>query len=44
MRDIDFERENRLGLIVGQEGMVLRSKDAGASWTRVLPPEDRRKI
>jgi photosystem II stability/assembly factor-like uncharacterized protein len=43
MRDIDFERENRLGLIVGQEGMVLRSKDAGTTWTRVLPPEDRRR-
>jgi len=41
MRDLDFEREQRLGLIVGQEGMVLRSRDRGATWSRVLPPESR---
>jgi photosystem II stability/assembly factor-like uncharacterized protein len=43
MRDLDFEREQRLGLIVGQEGMVLRSRDRGATWSRVLPPESRRR-
>ncbi len=41
MRDMDFDRTRRFGLIVGQTGMVLRSDDAGASWRQVLPPEDR---
>jgi photosystem II stability/assembly factor-like uncharacterized protein len=44
MRDIDFEREQRLGLIVGQEGMVLRSRDRGATWSQVLPPASRRGV
>jgi photosystem II stability/assembly factor-like uncharacterized protein len=44
MRDIAFEREQRLGLIVGQEGMVLRSRDRGATWSQVLPPESRRGV
>jgi photosystem II stability/assembly factor-like uncharacterized protein len=30
------------GFIVGQDGMVLRTKDAGLTWTQVLPPPDRR--
>ena len=27
-----------VGFIVGQQGMVLRSRDSGRSWARVLPP------
>ena len=38
MRDIGFDQDGKLGLIVGQEGQILRSTDAGFSWTRVLPP------
>jgi photosystem II stability/assembly factor-like uncharacterized protein len=38
LRDVDFDKEGRLGLIVGQEGQILRSGDAGYSWTQVLPP------
>lgn len=40
MRDIGFEQHERLGLIVGQQGMVLRSADGGKSWVKVLPPGD----
>jgi photosystem II stability/assembly factor-like uncharacterized protein len=36
MRDLGFDREHRLGYIVGQEGMVLRTRDGGKSWVRVL--------
>lgn len=39
MRDIAFDDYGRLGLIVGQEGQILRSTDAGYSWNRVLPPK-----
>jgi hypothetical protein len=43
MRDLGFARSRSgAGFIVGQDGMVLRSKDAGHSWTQVLPPPDRR--
>jgi photosystem II stability/assembly factor-like uncharacterized protein len=43
MRDLGFARSrNATGFIVGQDGMVLRSRDAGTSWTQVLPPPDRR--
>ncbi len=41
MRDVDFEREQRLGMIVGQEGMILRSQDRGRTWSQVLPPTPR---
>jgi hypothetical protein len=41
MRDIAFDPQRLTGLIVGQEGKVLRSKDGGRTWTRVLPPPDR---
>jgi photosystem II stability/assembly factor-like uncharacterized protein len=43
MRDLGFEREQRMGLIVGQEGMVMRSRDGGKSWSQVLPPESWRR-
>jgi photosystem II stability/assembly factor-like uncharacterized protein len=39
MRDVGFESSGRLGLIVGQEGQILRSGDAGYRWEQVLPPE-----
>jgi hypothetical protein len=43
MRDLGFASPRRaVGFIVGQDGMVLRSKDAGLTWTQVLPPPDRR--
>ncbi len=38
MRDLGFEHKERVGFIVGQQGMVLRSRDGGRNWTRVLPP------
>jgi len=40
MRDVSFEPSRTVGLIVGQRGQVLRSEDAGLTWTKVLPPED----
>jgi photosystem II stability/assembly factor-like uncharacterized protein len=39
MRGIDFAPGNRVGYIVGQRAMVLRSVDAGQTWQRVLPDE-----
>jgi photosystem II stability/assembly factor-like uncharacterized protein len=42
MRDLSFDRARQFGLIVGQTGMVLRSRDSGETWTQVLPPEGRR--
>ena len=39
MRDLRFAPDSKLGLIVGQQGLILRSQDAGATWSRVLPPE-----
>jgi len=44
MRDVDFDAARRLGLIVGQTGMVLRSRDQGANWSQVLPPKSRRGV
>lgn len=40
MRDVAFDSQRLTGLIVGQEGKILRSKDGGKSWTRVLPPPE----
>ena len=37
MRDLGFEHNRQVGFIVGQQGMVLRSRDAGGTWSRVLP-------
>jgi photosystem II stability/assembly factor-like uncharacterized protein len=37
MRDLGFEHNQQVGFIVGQQGMVLRSRDGGRNWTRVLP-------
>jgi photosystem II stability/assembly factor-like uncharacterized protein len=31
-----------VGFIVGQDGMVLRSRDGGESWIQLLPPASRR--
>jgi len=43
MRDLRFAPENaRVGFIVGQDGMVLRSRDGGESWIQLLPPASRR--
>ena len=42
MRDLGFAGGRQTGFIVGQDGMVLRSKDAGGTWTQVLPPPERR--
>jgi photosystem II stability/assembly factor-like uncharacterized protein len=45
MRDLRFAPDVRqTGFIVGQEGMVLRTQNAGDSWTQVLPPPDRRGL
>jgi photosystem II stability/assembly factor-like uncharacterized protein len=40
MRDIWFAPDGRSGYIVGERGEVLHSNDAGATWTKVLPPPD----
>jgi len=37
MRDITFSANDRVGFIVGQRGMVLRSEDGGGNWEQVLP-------
>jgi photosystem II stability/assembly factor-like uncharacterized protein len=43
MRDLHFAPDNpKVGFIVGQDGMVLRSRDGGAHWIQQLPPPDRR--
>jgi len=39
MRDLRFAPDSKLGLIVGQQGLILRSQDSGATWNQVLPPE-----
>jgi len=41
LRDIDFESAGQVGFIVGQNGQILRSLDAGYEWRRVLPPEEK---
>ena len=40
MRDVDFERGRKVGYIVGQQGMILRSENGGKSWSQILPPGD----
>jgi photosystem II stability/assembly factor-like uncharacterized protein len=40
MRDVDFERGRKVGYIVGQQGMILRSENGGKSWRKILPPGD----
>jgi photosystem II stability/assembly factor-like uncharacterized protein len=40
MRDLGFEHKRRVGFIVGQQGMVLRSQDGGKHWAQVLPRGD----
>lgn len=40
MRDIAFDNQRLLGLIVGQQGKIMRSKDAGKTWSQVLPPRE----
>jgi photosystem II stability/assembly factor-like uncharacterized protein len=40
MRDVDFERGRKVGYIVGQQGMILRSENGGKSWKKILPPGD----
>jgi photosystem II stability/assembly factor-like uncharacterized protein len=40
MRDVAFEHKQRVGMIVGQQGMVLRTTDGGRSWQQVLPAGD----
>ena len=38
MRDLEFApHAPSVGFVVGQQGRVLRSRDAGASWSQVLP-------
>ena len=40
MRDVDFNRDGRIGFIVGQTGQILRSTDNGIQWKQVLPPPE----
>jgi len=40
MRDVGFEHKQRVGFIVGQQGMILRSENGGKSWAKVLPAGD----
>lgn len=40
MRDVAFEHKQRVGMIVGQQGMVLRTGDGGRTWKQVLPAGD----
>jgi photosystem II stability/assembly factor-like uncharacterized protein len=37
MRDLGFEHNRRVGFIVGQQGTILRTRDGGRTWARVLP-------
>jgi photosystem II stability/assembly factor-like uncharacterized protein len=39
MRDVAFDGRGRVGFIVGQNGRILRSTDAGIQWRQVLPPD-----
>ncbi len=40
LRDIEFDREGKVGFIVGQTGQILKSTDAGFQWRQVLPPPE----
>ncbi len=40
MRDLGFERNRRVGFIVGQQGVILRSTDGGETFRQVLPPPE----
>jgi photosystem II stability/assembly factor-like uncharacterized protein len=40
MRDIAFDNQRLTGLIVGQQGKIMRSKDGGKTWSQVLPPPE----
>jgi photosystem II stability/assembly factor-like uncharacterized protein len=40
MRDIGFDNQRLTGLIVGQQGKIMRSKDGGKTWSQVLPPPE----
>jgi photosystem II stability/assembly factor-like uncharacterized protein len=37
MRDVAFDPTGRVGMIVGQRGLVMRSTDGGARWEKILP-------
>ena len=38
MRDMDFDPDGKIGLVVGQAGRILRSGNSGYEWATVLPP------
>jgi photosystem II stability/assembly factor-like uncharacterized protein len=38
LRDVGFDRNGRVGFIVGKMGQILRSRDNGVQWQQVLPP------
>ena len=40
MRDIAFDPQRLLGLIVGQQGKIMRSQDGAKTWSQVLPPPE----
>ena len=40
MRDVGFDSQRLTGLIVGQQGKIMRSKDGGKTWSQVLPPPE----
>ena len=44
LRDLDFDAAGKVGYIVGQGGIILRSDDAGRRWKPVLPPADRSRV
>jgi photosystem II stability/assembly factor-like uncharacterized protein len=40
MRDLAFEPHRRVGYVVGQQGLILRTTDGGQSFVPVLPPRE----
>jgi photosystem II stability/assembly factor-like uncharacterized protein len=40
MRDVAFDPRGRVGYMVGQGGQILRTRDAGYEWEKVLPAEE----
>ena len=41
IRDVAFVPDSQTGYAVGQNGLVLRSDDAGTNWRQVFPkPEE----